>query len=87
MSEIADKIQKALEYSNNGDPIRDVICGEAEWHDVLEHSVTQSQQLTALQEAARNLIAEAKSGYYSKGGHELTGYLAVLEALLQEQKE
>ena len=64
MSDMSETIKKAIEYAENGDPIKDVICGDDEWIEVLAYVVTLEAQ-----------IAEAKAEIQS-----LTDDVEILQA-------
>jgi len=51
---ISKLIRKALEYGNNGDPLSDVISGDAEWADVLEYTVSLEERIQQLEKWRQN---------------------------------
>ena len=51
---ISKLIRKALEYDNNGDPLSDVISGDAEWADVLEYTVSLEERIQQLKKWRQN---------------------------------
>ena len=56
---ISKLIRKALEYDNNGDPLSDVISGDAEWADVLEYTVSLEEHIQQLESERRWIPAES----------------------------
>ena len=56
---ISKLIRKALEYDNNGDPLSDVISGDAEWADVLEYTVSLEERIQQLRRALDNIKIRA----------------------------
>ena len=51
---ISKLVRKALEYDNNGDPLSDVISGDAEWADVLEYTVSLEERIQQLKKWRQN---------------------------------
>ena len=84
MSDIDAKIAKALEYANNGDPIRDVIYGDAEWFEVLERASQLRERLIDARETnqkalSRNVLLANERDAYSNENGELRERVAALE--------